>query len=358
MKEIKKIRYDYIDILKVIAIIMVIILNLLKLNFDIVTQENVKTYIMFFIRMLCEGVPIFICINGFLIINKNFDIKKHLLKTLKVFIILIIWSFIDVVIIKLINGESLNINNIIKNVLLTNISNTYTGPLWFLQNLIMLYLIFPVLKVVHDENKKIYNYLFLIVSIFTVGLNLLENFTIILQDLTNLEIKLLYTFMNKYNPIANGSFIFYFMLGGYIFESKEKLQDTRNRIFLICIGVLSTFFTFSIGIIVSKLSNKTVLGGFNYCTIAMAFIIIAMFAMFYTYKNKNHIYNKFLADLGKNSLGIYLVHKIVAVVACKYLTILQGSCVKILIPIIILISSYAIVKIIQKIPKVKQIVEI
>ena len=339
----EKVRYKYIDLIKLIAIMCVIVLHSINLKINFIDNNNVKQYIQFLVRILIEGVPIFVCINGFLIINKKFDLKKHLSKTLKIFIILLIWCIIDIITIKLLRNENINIKNIIENVMLTDISNTYTGTLWFLQNLIMLYLVFPVLKVLHDENKKIYNYLFIIVGIFTVGLKFVNSILIIVQDMSNIKIAIYFsTFFSKYNPIQNGSFLFFFMLGGYIFEKKEILEIKKNRIYCVLIGIISIGLAFLLGVITSKVSKHMVSDSFNYCTIFTGPIIILMFTIFYKWNEKDKIYNKLIMDIGKNSLGIYLVHKIVIV----------------FFPICILITSYLIIKIIRKIPIIKKTVEL
>ena len=81
----EKKRYANIDLLKTIAIIMVIALHSQLFITDFIKDNKISTYIQYFIRILCEGVAIFILVNGFLLINKKqFDFKKHLLKTLKI----------------------------------------------------------------------------------------------------------------------------------------------------------------------------------------------------------------------------------------------------------------------------------
>lgn len=182
----EKKRYANIDLLKTIAIIMVIALHSQLFITDFIKDNKISTYIQYFIRILCEGVAIFILVNGFLLINKKqFDFKKHLLKTLKIFAILVMWSIILTISIQLIYKEPLKIIGIIKNIFITDINNKYTGVLWFLQNLIALYLIYPVLKIVHDNDKKVYNYFFIILLIFTMFTNLLS----LISNLINTEIK-------------------------------------------------------------------------------------------------------------------------------------------------------------------------
>ena len=113
----EKKRYANIDLLKTIAIIMVIALHSQLFITDFIKDNKISTYIQYFIRILCEGVAIFILVNGFLLINKKqFDFKKHLLKTLKIFAILVIWSIILTISIQLIYKEPLKIIGIIKNI--------------------------------------------------------------------------------------------------------------------------------------------------------------------------------------------------------------------------------------------------
>lgn len=361
MEEInqKKNRFDYIDVLKAIAILCVITLHSVNLNINFLETNNFRQYINFFIRNLLEGVPVFIFVNGFLIINKSFELKKHLKKMLKIFIVLICWSIIDIVVISLLNSNTLSFKEILQNVFFTNINNKYTGPLWFLQSLLMLYFIFPVLKTVHDNNKKIYNYFFIIVSIFTVGLNWVDNLLIIVQEFTEVSIKSNFdVFISKYNPISNGSFLFFFMLGGYVFEYKDILNSKSKRWLTVFIGAISTVIVWGFGILISKVSKSMVSSSFNYSTIFTACIIIGLFALFFKYKNDGKIWNKFLTDIGKNSLGIYLAHTIIIRIFNKYIFKIPTFWIKLCFPLIVLLVSYCIVKIIKLIPKVRKLVEL
>ena len=101
----EKKRYANIDLLKAIAILMVIALHAGLFNTAFITSSgiSISSIIQFIFRMVAEGVPIFIFVNGFLLINKEkFDLKLHLKKTLKIFLVLICWSAILTISVKLI----------------------------------------------------------------------------------------------------------------------------------------------------------------------------------------------------------------------------------------------------------------
>ena len=133
-------RYDNIDLLKFIAIFMVITLHVPLYFTDFIKTQNIENFIQFSFRLISEGVLIFIFVNGFLIINKPFDLKKHIKKVIKVFFIMIFWGIINVIVFSLIRNETLSINKIIKETLNLKFTHLYSGHLWFLQNLICLYI--------------------------------------------------------------------------------------------------------------------------------------------------------------------------------------------------------------------------
>ena len=254
--------------------------------------------------------------------------------------------------------EPLKIIGIIKNIFITDINNKYTGVLWFLQNLIALYLIYPVLKIVHDNDKKVYNYFFIILLIFTMFTNLLS----LISNLINTEIKfegikIIITYISKFQILYNRNFLIFFMLGGYLFENKEKFETKKVRIKWIIIGLAAWIMSYIYAIIISKLQNKTYIGSFNYESIFMPFILIGIFALTFNYKDKNHWYNKFIETVSKNSLGIYLIHIIIIRILNSVITETLPIGIRIIKVIFIFLVSLGLTLIIKKIPKINKIIE-
>lgn len=358
----KKERYANIDLLKTMAIFMVIVLHsgLLHTNFFIIKSS--ASYIEFAIRLIMEGVPIFVIVNGFLVINKKFDLKKHLHKILSIFILLIVWSFIYVIISSLIYNTTINIKNIFLEVITTNISSKYTGILWFLQNLIALYLLFPVLKVLHDNDKKIYNYLFIVVTIFTIGMNFFSLINNIIEIKTSWKgLKYLLSYISKFNIITNGYFVFYFMLGGYIFENRNKLKLGNNNkkvIAIIAIGALAWLFAIIYGICLTFIQKKMINDNYNYSTVFLCLTIIGLYCLTSNYKNTGNIINRIIESIGKNSLGIYLIHMLVIrglkIIQFPYNLFIQ----RLGFSLLVFIISYVIVIFIKKIPYVSKIISL
>lgn len=359
----EKKRYANIDLLKTIAILMVIALHVILYYTNFMDQNgnvNISFFIQYAFRLISEGVPIFILVNGFLMINKEkFDLKLHLKKILKIFLLLIVWSVIRIVGTKLIWRESLNLKDIIKNVLTTDINNKYTGALWFLQNLIALYLVYPVIKNLHDTNKVTYNYLFIVLLIGTMLVNLIYLLENLIKELTGFNgIIMLINYINKFQILTNTNFLIFFMLGGYLFENKEKFNDKKVRIKWIGISIASWIIVVLYGYIMSKLQGKVYSNNYCYGTIFMLFILIGFFAITYKYNDNNKLYNKLITVIGKNSLGIYLIHTLILRIINLFLNPINNIFLRMLEVIGVLGMSLILTLILKKIPKLNKLVEL
>lgn len=354
-------RYAYIDLIKTLAIIMVITLHSGLLRTDFMTLKSVKSVIQFAIRLISEGVPLFVMVNGFLLLHKdNFELKKHLKKTLRIFILLILWSIIYTVIETILMKGQLSIGGVWKNVLTTDINSKYTGILWFLQNLIMLYLIYPILKYLYDNNKQLYNYLFIIIIISTVGINFMNIIIDIIIKISNFEqLSLLTSYITKFNILFNRQFLMFFMFGGYLYEKKDKFTENNIKIKYIIIGLISWMLSFVYAYVMSRVNNKTYSNNFNYSSIFMIFIMTGIFAVTNFYIDKGCLYNKIITSISKNSLGIYLIHKIIIDIMNVYLPILNTTFMLRMAKVaLVLIISWCITLILNKIPKIKELVKL
>lgn len=293
--------------MKTIAIIMVIALHVGLFQIDFIKNRSISSILQFEFRIVFEGVPIFILVNGFLLIHKEkFNLKVHLIKIGKIFILLILWNGIITVISQIIWKQQLSIHSIINNIFTTSSRNKYTGMLWFLENLIVLYLMYPIIKNLHDSNKKLYNYFFIVLLISTVGINLLTMISDLMMAIINFKhIQSIIQYLNKFQITTNAYFLLFFMLGGYLFEKKEKFENKKITIKWMIIGGLSWLFAFLYGFTISILQKRTCSASFNYSTIFMLLLLVSLFAITYRYHNKGKFLNKIVESIGKNSLGIY-----------------------------------------------------
>lgn len=158
----KKIRFGYIDLLETIAIICIVFYHGAIGNANILSGKMIG-YVNYFIQTLVAvAVPLFFVVNGFLLFGRGFNLKKHIRKTIRVAAIAIIWGVITIIFLMFIRGEYLSA----KEFLLTfwQTRPNWTSHLWFLGELVCIYLLFPVLYYIHRDQRKIFIY-FVVIGI-------------------------------------------------------------------------------------------------------------------------------------------------------------------------------------------------
>lgn len=350
-------RYCYIDLLKFIAIYFVILIHNYSCSTDFILNSNFETYFAYFFRLFIEGVLIFVFVNGFLLNNKNLDLTKNIKKIFKIFSLIIFWSIVYIIFFSILNHESISFKHIVSNVLLTDISSRYSGILWFLQNLICLYLIYPVLKVCKEHNRKVYNYIFIVVILFTVGINLIQLFLQMISAILHMNniTQWVEKFISMYNPISNGYFILYFMFGSYVADNIETIKKNKKKIYIL--GIVSIVIPILYGIIYSRITMYTYSSNFNYSTIFMMAFVLFIFTLSLNYKDKLGIISKYISFVGTNSLGVYFFHIIVLRVLSNYF-IANSFAIVLLHSLLVLIVSSFLTYIMSKIPLLKKCIKL
>ncbi len=72
---------------------MVISLHVPLWEPDFMSSYDASHVIQYFFRLISEGVPVFVSVNGFLLLKKNsLDIQKHLKKMCRILALLVLWG--------------------------------------------------------------------------------------------------------------------------------------------------------------------------------------------------------------------------------------------------------------------------
>ena len=344
MSNIKK--YDYLDILRIISCISVILIHTSCTGFYASTTIKDFTISNFYDSISRFCVPMFFMISGALFLNSNkkIEIKSFFKnKTLKIFFDFIIWSLIyfafDTI---LINHGKITIGGLISSI--TN----FKFHLWFLKVMIYIYLFIPLIKLISDQkDQKLLKYLLFIFLIFGI---LLYNISYlpIPQSIINLS--------NSFRIYSDFWYIGYFILGYYLFITEFS---KKKRIIIYILGIVSFVTCFGIQNILYIINgNKTEIL-YGYFSITTFFTSVALF-VFIKQKFKNKDYKEInLRSIWSKTYGIYLIHIMVMDVFSKLGFDIFSFNYIISIPILtisVFIASYIIISIIKKIPILRKIV--
>ena len=335
------------------AILVVITLHNGTWHTNFMDAGTVSTALQYCTRLFCEGVPVFVLINGFLIFDRPYDGKKHWKRTVNILVILLLWSVILEVALTLISGSPLTFTSVLTNVLETNINQKNTGVLWFLQKLFVLYLLFPVLKHLYDTHEKLFNYVLLVLTISTYGVALVS----MISGIFDVGVlKSLHFFLKQYAlTMGPSNFVVYFMLGGYL----KRHWDTLPKKKLMIAGGVCAILAVAVGLGASFYTGATYTANFNYSQIFLLVTIVGAFVACSKIPFNNPVVNKVLTTVGDNTMGIYLLHQMVIRAMGAYLDLPTDTLWwRLLWSLVVLVTSLGITCLLRKIPKVSYLVKL
>ena len=217
------------------------------------------------------------------------------------------------------------------------------------------YLIFPILWYVYNQAYRIYRYLFIVVCIFVLGAGTLS----IIDDIIALRhstsiISVSIDFLNLFNPLNNGWYLFYFMLGGVIYRHLDWIRE--KRIGLAVFGVATWILAFLIGFCLSMSNGELYNPDFNYRSVFLTGSFIGLFAYTLPYEADSAI-KRFIGSIGQNTFGMYLSHYLF-IFTINHFVVLQGFKTHFLAYCVVCVGSYVFSIIVKRIPGLKKIVEI
>ena len=306
-------RIDSLDLLKAIAIMLVLALHVPLYHIDFIEQPTASRVFQYFLRLLSEGVPLFVTINGFLILKKSsLDVKKHYIQCAKLFGLLVFWMIAYIVIIGRHELLSMTPSEFFVHIFQTGRDggSKYTGGLWFLQYLFAVYLFVPAIwKIFHDD-FKLFQTLFIISFILILGrntINLIRSALSISMETPVLDA--LNGFVKRITVWGDGYYLVFFCFGGMIYHYYDWLIS-KKRLF-VSLGILAAGLAFTFGYTLSKLSGTVYDQTFNYGTVFNFFIMLGLFVFCSNFSSDKNIITKTLSLIGRNTFAIYVIHKII-----------------------------------------------
>lgn len=325
-----------LDILKILACFSVVILHIFG------RTPNIPNSIFYYLATF--SIPIFFMVNGFLLINKK-EITYHyvLKKILKILLIVMSWNTILTIGIIVIKHEWINpIIETAKNLLQKGTFSQF----WFFGSLIIIYLFLPKLYKLVNRNKKIYQRTLLFLFIFCFIIDIIN----IILGIKGREI---FT-VNVIQTFRLWTWLFYFLLGGYIGKYKIEISDNKNiqyKLMTIFAMIFIIIYQYFIGNYVFKNYHAE----YFYDNV---FIMIYVLLICYGVYSKSG-YKKYESKIEKTNkciMGIYILHPLVIKLISKYYNY-DNWLINIEIFIVTIIICMTISTIIDKIPKLKEIVK-
>ena len=294
------------------------------------------------------AVPLFFMISGYLLLPRSESLSDFYSKRIpKILIPLLVWSLIYLGWYCGTHANTCTLS-LVSNLLL--VKGTYFH-LWFLYSLLGIYLILPILRLIvrGDPDKKLLWYLMLLWLLF--------------QPILSLAHKLWNFDINLRAPLAGG-FVGYFILG-YLLG--EMTLTTPRILVSALIWVLSTFVTILGTYLFTRETGQFDGYFYDYVSIGVAFASASTFILLRWLSETNLFTSpparEWMRVLAISAFGVYLIHVIVMEVLSSWIPFvhvnsMMGNAIWTipLVSAIVFLLSFLIVRVLQKIPIVKQIV--
>lgn len=364
-KSISKERFIYLDFIKVLAIYFVCFFHYNNFNMNFLSNPSMLTYLSYFINGIASaGVPLFFMVNGALLLNRDYNLKKHIKKTITITALTVVWAIITLLILSQINGSSYSISGFFKA--LWKLELGTLSHLWFLQALVCIYILYPLIKEVYDiEDKKVLNYILVVTFIFTFGnvlLNMLVNTLASILGINYLAINR-FNFFNDFN-VFRGFYAYslvYFIIGAKLLEKlRDDMKINVKQIIIIFTIGISILFLY--GVMMSNSSKEIYDNVWNgYDTIMTLLVSISIFILSYVAKNKLDKVSGIIQLIGENTLGIYFIHRMVGSALKPYyitLTFSTNILSNLIFGLIVMAISFMITLVLKRIPIIELLFKI
>ena len=191
------------------------------------------------------AVPIFLLINGYLVIHKDYSMKDYMKKALRIILVTFVWGMLYNLIFGIVFHEEKSMIDIARIVYQGGI---YSGEYisirnWFFWALAIIYILLPFVSAVFkSENRKMPWYLFWLVFIFTIGNDLVSRVLTVITICSDMNLMEFSSIFPKINVFTSwDSFaLAYFIAGGMIYQYKEEILSKFRKVkFIPCILAMS-----------------------------------------------------------------------------------------------------------------------
>ncbi len=299
----------HIDLIEFLAISFVLLYHSSLEYYNVLEDDNVLRNFRYWLRsLLSTCVPLFFFANGFLLLNKKLDIRKHICKTVKIVLLYFIWSALTVFIKMHISGQFMGVKETVSAIIF--LKTGLNNHLWFLRVLTIIYIIFPIIKYIYD-NKRLFLYFIVICSVSTFGCNILSNVATVLVCATGYcrvfegsDFTLSFSPMKAWHWWA----FVYFCVGGICYQYKTRIiaiSPTKRNLLAIFILLTNSVFLYLTGVMYSHLNSKmydVVWDGYD-----TIFTFLNVISIYVLCLNLNRSF-KWIQIISINTLGIYLIH--------------------------------------------------
>nr|WP_308668302.1 acyltransferase [uncultured Agathobacter sp.] len=345
MKDISIKRFVWIDYLRCVAIICVILCHVTETTvslsidnyFDISSDYNIP---LVFFAIGRIGVPFFVLITGFLLLDRAYNKEKRISfwnkRVIHLFIIVEIWLTIYFFWYRFYEKTPISIGDYIKEMLF--LRKCDMGHMWYMSMILGLYIFIPFVSIIlHNVEMNHIIFIWGICVAYSFGiptLNIIMN--ILNRENVSMQLSL---------EFGGGVFGCY-LLAGYLIK-KGLLKKIRNSIL-----ILFTFVCIALLCVLEVLSYRN---GITYNAWYDCIFLLIIGMCLFEFCSRLELKSNRVIEFGaKYSFGVYLTHNMVRSFIMKNIVFDNVNKIVMIViyEILVIVISYIVTYAISKIPKI------
>ena len=262
------------------------------------------------------GVPLFFAVNGYLLMNSRFSADKHLHKILRMVFILLAWKIISLPILSALMRKRIDWKSVPQYLLGGSYDVVPLGYFWFINALLAIYIVFPILKTVYDDpdGKRYLGYVTIVLGALIFAVTLGDNAKDILASYCGHQVPQVLASLSQYNILGGyGYALVYFIAGGYGHDMaawlSRHLSSTRAKnICLSLMALLAWGLLFTLQRFQARAKGISFYVDSGYQNVLTLILTIALFQLFIQVRKVPSGLNTIVTAIGSNTLGIYYLH--------------------------------------------------
>lgn len=349
-----------LDIAKTIAMFCVVLLHYAFYSqvYANCIPENIIT------AFTSIGVPLFFMVNGYLLFLKKYENTKHWNKILYIIANLVVWKLITLPVASALSGFTISKRKWVSYML--GASYDSIGYFWFMNALIAVYLVFPVLKFAFDDVQigrlRLRNLCILLV-IFVFGINTINDVYGILAHVFGVSVESPFNTLLQFNIFGQYAYVLvYFIIGGLLPDIISMLRMNLKEKYSLYVSSVAVV-SFVLLAILQRYQAVTQQRAFvvdnGYMNLLVLLLAGSILMLLLEINIRDSRLNQIISTLGANTLGIYYLHYIIIVIfqkiICSYIDVQLPLIVNIACAISLYCICLLITLIMKRVPVVNKL---
>lgn len=365
----EKQRYGYLDLLKGIAILCVCLYHFPMIApTAYVRPFPIQTLLARYLRLFdVVGVPLFMMVNGALLLNRPFRLKRHAVRCVALMVGVYVWYILTLICGHAWqNGPGFVVQNwramLYSAQYLTGYGGIGTSHLWFIPMLVALYLLVPLIRAAMDstDGQLRQGLLFCLggLCLFAFLLKDIDHVHAAVPVLRSLDL----SGLDIFNPFRGqyGAMLAYFILGGLLHRAHERMLRVPPALCagLVLGGSLALFAEWYLVTIRTEAMYDIVYGGYSCLPALMMTLGVFMGAAQLDAKrgiSKGRL-GGVISLVGRNTLAIYYLHWILGLTVLTLVQVPGSFPINLLKAAVMVLAGAVLGEGIRRIPLLRRLV--